>query len=134
MENIRSERTGQRLIDYVYAAAYLDAEGCFRFTTTPSVSVSNTYPLTLHRFQKLFGGKVREKKSNKEGHRKCYEWYATGDTARECIREVLPFLQEKLPQAIILLQLMKYPPRSEKRKTLASELKKLKRIDHVWTQ
>jgi len=117
----------------VYAAGYLDAEGCLRFNKTTVVSISNTYPLTLFWFQHLFGGAVREKVSVREQHRKCYEWYATGEAARECIREVLPFLKEKLPQAVILLQILKYPNKSAKRKTLLDELKKLKRINHLWT-
>jgi len=134
LENLRSEGTGQRLIDMVYAAAYLDAEGCLRFHNTTRVSISNTYPLTLFWYKKLFGGTVRERTNTKEGHRQAYEWYCTGETARKCIKEVLPFLKEKLPQAVILLQILKYPRKSTKRQTLLAELKKLKRINHLWNQ
>jgi hypothetical protein len=118
----------------VYAAGYLDAEGCLRFNNSTVVSISNTYPLTLFWFQRLFGGTVREKGDAKEGHRKCYEWYCTGETARNCIKELLPFLKEKLPQAVIMLQILKYPKKSKKRQTLIDELRKLKRINHLWNQ
>ena len=134
LENLRSEGTGQKLIDMVYAAGYLDAEGCLRFNNTTVVSISNTYPLTLFWFQKLFGGTVREKGAAKDGHRQAYEWYCTGETARNCIKEVLPFLKEKLPQAVILLQILKYPKKSAKRTALVNELKKLKRINYLWNQ
>lgn len=117
----------------VYAAGYLDAEGCLRFQNTTRVSISNTYPLTLFWFQKLFGGTVRERSAPKEGHRQAYEWYCSGETARNCIKEVIPFLKEKLPQAVILLQMLKYPKKSTKRNTLMAELTKLKRINHTWT-
>ena len=134
LENLRSEGTGAKLIDLVYAAGYLDAEGCLRYQNSTTVSVSNTYPATLHWLADIFGGKVREKSSaTKKEHRTCYEWYVSGETARKCIKEVLPFLQEKLPQAVILLQIMKYPPNSAKREALAKELTKLKRINHTWT-
>jgi len=118
----------------VYAAAYLDAEGCLRFHNTTRVSISNTYPLTLFWYKKLFGGTVRERTNTKEGHRQAYEWYCTGETARNCIKEVLPFLKEKLPQAVILLQILKYPKKSAKRTALVDELKNLKRINYLWNQ
>jgi hypothetical protein len=134
LENLRLEGTGQRLIDMVYAAGYLDAEGCIRFHSTTRVSISNTYPLTLFWFKKLFGGTVRERINTKAGHRQAYEWACSGETARNCIKEVLPFLKEKLPQAVILLQILKYPNKSAKRTALVDELKKLKRINYLWNQ
>ena len=127
------DETGLKLTDAVYAAGYLDAEGCFRFGSTTRVSISNTYPVTLYWFQKLFGGSVTERKTTSPKHRTPYEWRVTGEKARKCIKQLLPFLKEKLPQAIILLEVLKYPPHSAKRQTLIDELTKLKRIDHAWT-
>ena len=124
--------TGLKLTDMVYAAAYLDAEGCIRFGSTTRVSISNTYPDTLHWFKDIFGGSIIEKKSKKPQHRSAYEWRVTGENARNCIRHLLPFLREKLPQAVIMLEVLKYPKHSAKRNTLLKELDELKRIDHAW--
>ena len=129
-QNLMLVPTGPRLIDLVYVAGYLDAEGCFRFHQSPVISVSNTYPYTLMFLQTCFGGTIRDKKSKPE-HRTAYEWYASGDNARNCIRMVHPFLKEKQEQASLLLQIDSYPPRSVRREKLKRLLTALKRINYT---
>lgn len=130
MLNIVLEETGLKLTDIIYAAGYLDAEGCFRHSNTPRVSISNTYPYTLVRFQELFGGSFRDKKEKRKNRRNTYEWSCTGENARNCIRVVYPFLQEKKRQAEILLQLTEFPKKSARRAALLKELTAQKRIDY----
>lgn len=125
--------TGQRLIDLVYAAGYLDAEGCFRFHKSPCVSVSNTYPYTLMFLRNMFGGSIRTKQTEPQC-RTAFEWTAFGDNARMCVARVLPFLREKKPQAEILIELLYYPPRSARRKRLIQLLSDKKRIDYTTTR
>ena len=93
--------------DLAYAAGYLDGEGCFKFTNgTPEVCVENTYVHTLEWFSEMFGGACRAKtKPENPKWRQAFAWHATGDNARNCIKAVLPYLQEKLPQAKILLEI-----------------------------
>ena len=130
MLNIELGKTGLKLIDLVYAAGYLDAEGCFRFHGTPVVSISNTYPYTLLYFQRLFNGSFRERKDGRPNRRNTFEWSCTGDNARKCVHLVYPFLQEKQRQAEILIKLSSSPPRSARRAALIKELKTQKRIDY----
>tara|TARA_R100001530_G_scaffold84082_1_gene58603 strand:- start:729 stop:1196 length:468 start_codon:yes stop_codon:yes gene_type:complete len=120
--------------DLAYAAGFLDGEGCFKFTNgTPEVCIENTYVYTLVWFTEMFGGTCRVKtKPENPKWRQAYAWAATGDNARNCINAVLPYLQEKLPQAKILLEISAYPPRSHQRAQLNQELRKLKRINYEW--
>ena len=131
--NLEWVPTGQRLIDLVYAAGYLDAEGCFRFASGVSVSVTNTYPYTLMFLWETFGGSIRTK-SKKENCRTAYEWSANGDNARNCIKLVLPFLREKQPQAQLLNELVRFPARSVRRNKLKQQLNNKKRIDYSTTR
>ena len=122
--------------ELAYAAGYLDGEGCFSFHGgTPRVYIENTYIHTLQWFADRFGGKVRPKtKQENPNWRPAYCWDIYGDNARECINKVLPYLQEKHPQAAILLEISAYPPRSAMRTRLKEELGKLKRIAYEWTR
>jgi hypothetical protein len=114
----------------VYAAGYLDAEGCFRFNRSATVSVTNTYPYTLMFLQGLFGGTIRTKTTG-PSQRTAYEWYATGENARNCLQLVLPYLREKKPQADILAEIPLYPRKSVRRQKLELLLKSKKRIDYT---
>ncbi len=133
MQSFELVPTGQRLTDLVYAAGYLDAEGCFRFHRTPTVTVTNTYPYTLMFLRAMFGGSIRTK-PEVPNSRTAYEWCAFGDNARNCIKRVLPFLREKKPQAEILTELLLYPPKSVRRKRLTKLLSEKKRIDYTATR
>jgi hypothetical protein len=133
MLNTRSDLTGQRLIDLVYAAGYLDAEGCFRYNNTATISISNTYPYTLMFMRRMFGGSIRTK-TNKPNARTAYDWSIFGDNARTCAELTIPFLREKRPQAEIMLDLGSYPKKSVRRNQLKKLLSKKKKIDYTSTR
>lgn len=120
--------------ELAYAAGYLDGEGCFLFSKgTPCVRIENTYIHTLVWFSEIFGGRVRSKASfDNPNWRQAHVWEIYGDTARNCLNKVIPYLKEKLPQAKILLEISAYPPRSHKRDQLVRELRALKRISYEW--
>ena len=120
--------------EYAYAAGYLDGEGCFKFHHgTPVVSITSTYVHTLLWFKKMFGGSTRaKKKQDNPNFRQAHYWEISGDNARSCIKNVLPYLQEKTTQAKILLEISSYPPRSHRRTQLEQELRDLKRINYEW--
>lgn len=128
------KRTEYTEFELAYAAGYLDGEGCFKFTNgSPAVCIENTYIHTLKWFELMFGGTFSSKAQTQNPKwRQAYTWVATGDNARNCINHVLPYLQEKRPQAQILLEISAYPPRSYKRDQLTQELSKLKRINYEW--
>jgi hypothetical protein len=126
--------------DLAYFAAFMDGEGCFRVhgkgsKSTACVSAKNTYPRTLREMARLFGGKVRAKKT--EGKRKqAYEWEAYGPVALEVCRLLLlprasdgkPRLREKQRQAELLLEWAKWPRKSQRAAEIALEISNLKRI------
>jgi len=92
------------------------------------VSVSNTFPWTLHALAEQFGGSVRVVSSRNPRARRHYQWTVCGDQARAVCRATLPLLREKRRQAEILLLAHRYPARSAMRAALLRELKHLKRI------
>ena len=121
-----------RPTDLAYAAGFLDGEGCFRFSNgTAHVRIENTYPKTLEWFAELFGGNVRARKRTSTKWRQAYIWEVFGSNACRLIALVYPYLQEKQEQAIILLEVYRYPPRSAMREALMNELCALKRIDSL---
>tara|TARA_R100000808_G_C2095197_1_gene114129 strand:+ start:185 stop:565 length:381 start_codon:yes stop_codon:yes gene_type:complete len=125
-----------KLTDKAYAAGFLDGEGHFKFNRgSPSVRIDNTYIHILRWFQTQFGGKVRKKpQPENANHRQTWFWEVSGDNARKCLFQVIPYLREKLPQAILLLEASLYPPRSAQRDWIEAELKKLKRINYRWNR
>ena len=129
-----SDETGLKPIELAYAAGYLDGEGSFRFNNgSANVRIGNTYLDTLEWFQEKFGGSVRQKKRVKSHWRQAYVWGLNGSKACKMITQVYPYLQEKRPQAILLLEVYAYPPRSEMRKTLIERIAALKHLESKWT-
>lgn len=131
MPSFTSAQTGVPLTDLMYLAGFVDGEGCFRYRGSPVIEVSNTYPYVLVTLQSLFGGTVRQKRKNNPTSRTLYEWYCSGDTARQAMTILLPLLREKKPQVEILLEMGRYPKRSEYHRKLREKLIGLKRIDYT---
>lgn len=105
--------TGPKLTDGVlaYLAGYFDGEGCIRFESTPSITVTSIYPYTLHVFRDCFGGSVKPQAGN-ERHKPAYRWRAYGDNAVTCLEALQPHLREKRVQALLCLEIRKTPPGS----------------------
>lgn len=78
----------------------------------------------------MYGGSIVRKKRPNERARQAYEWRCHGDNARACIKTVLPFLREKAPQAMLVLQLASTKPGPE-RDALTRKLSGLKRVEFV---
>lgn len=126
MLSTRSDLIGVRLIDIIwdaYCAGFLDGEGCFSYRR---VVVTNTYPVPLFILQERYQGSVRRRKQFKTS-KPAYEWSVNGPTADECIKRILPYLLEKRHQALLVLEMSKYPAGSEQRKKMGKELREAKR-------
>jgi hypothetical protein len=137
MASIESDETGPRHTEYsetdlAYAAGYLDGEGCFQWNGhTVSVQVDNTYPHTLMWLKRMFGGSVCRLNRKDEKCRTTYRYRIFGFGAASLCEKVIPYLQEKVEQAKILIKIRSTSPHTELRKQLTSELSKQKRIDRV---
>lgn len=114
-----------------YLAGYLDGEGCFTAVNSIRVSVSNCYPWLLVEFQKEFGGRVYLKRNAEGNTRTSYQWDVYGDAAARCCELVAPYLIEKRPQALLVIDYNRWPPRSAKRKAIETQLRRLKRTDYA---
>lgn len=114
-----------------YVAGFIDGEGCFTWAKgSPTVSVTNTYLPILRKLQKKYGGSISEKPvPDKRRFRPRFQWRVFGDNAMAVVRDVIPHLIEKKPQAAILLKLRTKKP--EDREELIVELKRLKRISYA---
>jgi hypothetical protein len=95
------------------------------------VSVSNCFPWTLEALQLEFGGSVRLKCAAKGNSRTAFQWDIYGKSAISCCEAVVPYLIEKKPQALLLLEYPRWPVRSAKRTAILLELRRLKRTDYV---
>lgn len=122
--------TGPKPIDLAYAAGYIDGEGCFRWGSSPRVSVKTTYPHILKWLQHTFGGTVSRSTIGDGTSRSAFEWNIYGKGAIAVCGLLLPYLKEKREQASILMQIMEFPPNSEARRRRIESLGKMKRIDY----
>lgn len=120
-------------LNFEYLAGLLDGEGCFRFSSTPLVEICGTYPDILRQLESQYGGRVRLQCSTPLSKKRVYKWTITGPRAAQVVRQVLPFLEEKAPQADLVLRIHRYPPKSAMRAALIRELKALKRVSYQWS-
>ena len=90
--------------DLAYAAGFFDGEGCISIGKNGAIDVriTNTAKSVLVKFQALFGGNIgnRTQKINKMQYAYCLY----GENAVEFIKQLKPFLVEKLPQAETILE------------------------------
>jgi hypothetical protein len=94
--------------DLIYAAGFLDGEGCFSANLDDGrghigVYCSNTYRPTLVWLQGLFGGSVSKAKPG--NGRPLYQWSLVGLKAHEACCALAPYLREKAPQAALLISI-----------------------------
>lgn len=94
--------------DLIYAAGFLDGEGCFHVQKHDKISIlcSNTYKPVIEWLGKTFGGSVhRSKRKRKENHRTIYTWQVVCNDALRVCQAVAPYLKEKTAQALLLITL-----------------------------
>ena len=101
-----------------YLAGYFDGEGCIsvNYSIKPErfrgpetayqimVSVSNTYKPVLEAIHGKYGGWLGNNGNHRNpGHRKAYQWRATGRRAAHFLTDIEPYLVEKRGRAIAAL-------------------------------
>ena len=117
-----------------YIAGYIDGEGCIRIEKNNAlrVEIDNTYPAVLFKIRDFFGGTVRLKSSSKGKWRSVWNYNACGLTAKTLLEALLPFLEEKLLQAELVVEFSDTcrKTKKERRDEIKALLKVLKRIDY----
>lgn len=101
----------------------MDCSGSIRIT------IGNTYRPFLEHLKDVFGGCLSINGSGT--NRQMHTWSVCGGEAQQVIQLVLPYLREKRPQALVLLESVAYPFRSARREALRRHLKAMKRIEHA---
>lgn len=93
--------------DIIYAAAFLDGEGCFTMghNCKPVVACENTYAPIIKWLHYLFGGSLTTTHPRNPKHRPTLRWAVVCHDAEEVCLTVLPYLKEKAQQAIGLVVL-----------------------------
>ena len=128
MGSIQLEKIGQRHIELAYLAGFFDGEGCVLYDR---IYADNTNPHILEMFFVLWpGGRVYLKTPPGEPNRSQYRWVAHGPTAREALRDMMPYLIEKKEQAEIHLDVLNHPASSDSRREQLLKLKELKRVPY----
>jgi len=109
----------------IYAAGFLDGEGCFTSGPTGKIQVtmSNTYRPVVEWFKTQFGGAISKGGKREQHHRLCYSWTVTGVKAEELCRWICVYLKEKSPQAAMLLTLRQTLQCSRQGRKLSQEVK-----------
>ena len=128
-ESIKSEGTGQKLIDLSWAAGLLDGEACFRIDKRGGVrvAVDSTSKSTVERLFDILGGSCSVHSRRTAAGRPVFHWRVNGKEAVSVCILLIPFLVEKKRQAELLSIAQKYPPKSAMRKSIAVRLSELKR-------
>ena len=91
--------------DSAWVAGFLDGEGCIHVVHTREqrylrVSAPNTHLPSLEHLRALVGGSIYPKKV-KEVHQDAWEWNVAGTTARDMLREIVPYMVTKRQEALI---------------------------------
>lgn len=131
----------RRDADIAWAAGYCDGEAVLRLEGGSAVlRVGNTHRPSLHRLQAMFRGSVVPIKAGTKDpntHRPMYCWTVCGADAREALRTMLPYLNEKAAQAEVILAVKLAAPGGrltdadmEQRAQQRRELSRLKRVRH----
>ena len=128
--------------DLIYLAGFLDGEGCFSiYREKIVVTCANCYKPIIDWLKQKYGGTVSKREARKETHRVCYSWVVVAGNAKDLLEQLVPYLREKQPQALLLLayqQLTKYPKVGrkvdpnivEERKRLEKLIKGMKRVQY----
>lgn len=128
MENIKSELTGQRLIDVSWLAGLIDGEGCIRMGSSPSVTVESTCRTVIEECNRIISGGCSPVKRRTSLGRPVFRWRLHGEKAIKACITVAPFLKDKKEQAILLASIYNYPPNSAMRDAIIRRLKIMKKV------
>jgi hypothetical protein len=127
--------------DLIYAAGFLDGEGCFSIGRHHkiTVSASNTDKAVIEWLKKTFGGSVCMNATHlrKPNHRQVYSWSVVSNDADRLCKSIVPYLRVKTAQCVGLI-LMKQtttaggkrlePELLQERDRIALRVKELKRV------
>ena len=129
--------------DLIYAAAFIDGEGCFELLGVPRklcirVKMHNSYRPVVEWFHEVFGGTFTE--CGVMSKRPMYSWGVNGQNAENFCRAVLPHLKQKKPQCQHLIDCRELgqfswhnpPPESvvERRAELKLAIRELKEMHY----
>jgi hypothetical protein len=94
--------------DLIYAAGFLDGEGCFTVTNRryvrTKVLCENTYRPIVEWLHQKFGGRVvYDIKGKKPNHRATHRWELSDGHAAAFAARIAPYLREKADQALLLI-------------------------------
>lgn len=105
------------LEDRIYTAGLVDGEGCIcisKLKRAPrgqspyyhlEFSLENTDPLITYWLQNRFGGSVRlDTTKASQNHKPTYQWALKKEETLHFLRQLLPHLQIKQPQALLALE------------------------------
>lgn len=120
----------------IWAAGFIDGEGCIRISHKVRVSVLQVDPRPLIQLQVLFGGSIRiNRHSTGPKRRRIYVWEIGSRQARTMLEQILPFLIVKKDQAELALEHDKFGrakrnslngAEGERRIAIRNKLKELK--------
>jgi hypothetical protein len=98
-----------------HSAGWFDGEGCISSSVRKGgnlaivASISNTYYRGLEHFKKTFGGQIVEMKTQKEEHKKCWQWRLQKfEDILNFLERVTPYLQDKQSQGEYALGVLKH--------------------------
>ena len=99
------------VVDYAWAAGFLDGEGTFLATPRgssyqPQIAAAQVVPEPIERLHALLGGTVQVVNDKRPQHRPYWRWGLWGATAvRAVVPPLLPHLTTKRREAELLLAL-----------------------------
>ena len=119
--------------DLIYLAGFLDGEGCFSiYRQKIIITCANCYKPIIDWLKQQFGGTVNKREARKETHRVCYSWRVVSGDAHSLLEQIVPYLREKQPQALLLLEYQKLTRYSKKdRKVTPYVIEERKRLEKL---
>ena len=146
--------------DLAWAAGIIDGEGCIMVCYNGSSSardaryyqvrlvVTNTNAPLIRRLRMFFGGSIAKCKKAKASYRQKAQWSLTGTLCVEGLRQVLPYLVSKAPEAELAIQVgdtilrrgnykhvngwFEYEAISKKRAEIRADIQRLKRTEYSY--
>lgn len=83
-----------------YTAGFIEADGCFHFQNSVSIRITNKCVPILFLFKGWWGGSIRSKGIPAN----CYDWNLHSDGASSLTEKLVPFLNMKKEEALLLIE------------------------------
>jgi hypothetical protein len=116
-----------------YIAGFFDGEGCIRIKKTKNsyylwVAITNSNKVILEEVKEMFGGQVRQ--AEKTVNKIVYHYLITCAEADDMLKVLIPFIKEKLPQALVATNFHKHKGKLtlEEKEDCYQTLIKLKKV------